>query len=356
MKALIAAGGHATRLRPITATTNKHLIPLAGRPMIFYALDKVTEAGIKDIAINVNPGDRSVERAVGDGSRWGARVAYIEQLGGPLGLAHIVKTARPFLGEEPFVFYLGDNIVLGSIRRFVEKFQSGGHNALLALAKVPDPERFGVPEIRDGKIVRVDEKPVHPKSDFAVTGIYFYDSDIFKAVDAVRPSARGEYEISDAHTWLIEHGYSVGYEEITGWWKDTGKPEDLLLGNRLLLDEALASGAANRGRVHESATLVGKIRVGRGTVIGEKTTIHGPVWIGEDCVLENASIGPYTSLGNRVTIKKTELAGSIVFDDARLEAGGRVAGSLIGYGAQVVGDAGASEHKMIIGDNSVVEI
>jgi len=200
MKALITAGGRATRLRPITYTTNKHLIPIANKPMIFYALEKVAETGVKEVGINVNPGETEIQQAVGDGSRWGLKITYIEQVGGPKGLAHIIKNAKEFLGNEPFIFYLGDNVILGSIKRFVEKFVNEHLNVLLAFARVPDPERFGVPVIQDGKVLRVEEKPAQPKSNFAQTGIYIYDHCIFDAVENIPPSPRGEYEISDANT------------------------------------------------------------------------------------------------------------------------------------------------------------
>lgn len=359
MKALITAGGRATRLRPITWTINKHLIPLANKPMIFFAIEKIAEAGITEIGINVNPGETEMQKVVGDGSRWGVRITYIEQRGGPKGLAHILKMARPFLGDEPFVFYLGDNIILGSITRFVDRFREGGVNALLALSKVRDPQRFGVPELRDGKIVRVDEKPSEPKSDFAVTGIYVYDSTVFEAVDAVQPSARGEYEISDVHTWLIEHGYSVGYEEITGWWKDTGKPEDLLEGNQLLLTELAASGAmAIEGEVGDGAVLHGKVHVGEGTKIGSRVLIRGPVVIGRSCVLENCYIGPYTSIGDNVEIYNAEIEHSVVFDQVDINCSARIVDSLLGKNATITSAMSSFPlgHRLIAGDNSLVEL
>jgi glucose-1-phosphate thymidylyltransferase len=358
MKALITAGGRATRLRPITWTINKHLIPLANKPMIFYAIEKLVEAGIKEIGINVNPGDTEIANAVGDGSRWGAKITCIEQTGGPKGLAHILKVAQPFLGEEPFVFYLGDNIILGSIKKFVDKFRQEKPSALLALARVRDPQRFGVPELKDGKIVRVDEKPSQPKSDFAVTGIYVYDSSVFKAVDAVKPSARGEYEISDVHTWLIEHGYQVGYEEITGWWKDTGKPEDLLEGNQLLLSEMKAEDFKIEGQVSPNAVLNGRVSIGKDTKIGDKVLIRGPVVIGAGCNIENSYIGPYTAIGNFVEVYNTEIEHSVVFDYVDINCSARIVDSMIGQNATIV-SAHASMplgHKLVVGDNSLVEV
>jgi glucose-1-phosphate thymidylyltransferase len=358
MKALITAGGRATRLRPITWTINKHLIPLANKPMLFYAIEKLAEAGIKEIGINVNPGDMEIPKAVGDGSRWGVKITCIEQMGGPKGLAHILKTARPFLGDEPFVFYLGDNIILGSIVRFVEKFKTEKLNGLLALSKVKDPQRFGVPELKDGKIVRVDEKPSEPKSNYAVTGIYVYDSNVFKAVEAVKPSSRGEYEISDVHTWLIEHGYQIGYEEITGWWKDTGKPEDLLEGNQLLLSELKPEDMTIEGEVSEAATIHGKVRIGKGTVIGDRVLIRGPVVIGEGCVIKNSYIGPYTAIGNNVEIYNTEVEHSVLFDNVDVNCSRRIVDSLIGQNATILSAHATLPlgHRLIVGDNSLVEV
>lgn len=358
MKALITAGGRATRLRPITWTINKHLIPLANKPMLFYAIEKIAEAGITEIGINVNPGEQEIQKACGDGSRWNVKLTFIEQTGGPKGLAHILKVAQPFLGDEPFLFYLGDNIILGSIKRFVQKFKDEKLNGLLALSKVKDPSRFGVPELKDGKIVRVEEKPAQPKSEYAVTGIYVYDSNVFKAVDAIQPSARGEYEISDVHTWLIQNGYSIGYEEITGWWKDTGKPEDLLEGNQLLLSELSGGEMTNEGQVVEGAIIHGKVKVGKGTVIGEKTLIRGPVVIGENCVIRNSYIGPYTSLGDSVEVYNTEIEHSVVFNNVDINCSKRIVDSMIGENASVLSahETLPMGHKLIVGDNSMVEL
>lgn len=357
MKALITAGGRATRLRPITWTINKHLIPLANKPMIFYALEKIAEAGIKEVGIIVNEGEDEMHKHVGDGSVWGIHVTYIEQKGGPKGIAHAVNEARPFLGDEPFIFYLGDNIILGSIVKFVEKFKDEKRNCLLALSKVKEPRRFGVPELRDGRIVRVDEKPSEPKSDYAVTGIYVYDKNFFEAYKHIKPSERGEYEISDIHTWLIENGFDVGYQEITGWWKDTGKPEDLLEGNQLLLNEMEA--VSHTGvEIHQEATVQGKVVIGEGTVIGPKTLIRGPVVIGKSCKIESSYIGPYTSIGNEVEIYNTELEHSVVFDYADINCSKRIVDSLVGMNATITSahETLPSGHKLIVGDNSVVEL
>ena len=358
MKALITAGGRATRLRPITWTLNKHLIPLANRTMLAYAIEKIVEAGVTDIGINVNEGEKEIQAALGDGSAFGARITYIEQVGGPKGLGHILSCAKPFLGTEPFIFYLGDNIILGSIKRFVERFNTDKLDGLLALSKVRDPQRFGVPEMKDGRIIRVIEKPVNPPSEFAVTGIYLYTSKVFEAVEAIKPSPRGEYEISDVHTWLIENGANIGYEEITGWWKDTGKPEDLLEGNALLLNERHPDTMKLGGEAAKSAVIQGKVEIGEGSIIGERVLIRGPVSIGKNCNISDAYIGPYTSLGNDVTVTQTEIEHSIVFDGANIHAGKRIVDSIIGKNATVgnVRDTLPLGHRLIVGDNAQVEL
>lgn len=356
--ALVTAGGRATRLRPITHTLNKHLIPLAGKPMLFYVIEKLAEAGIERVIVNVNPGERELQRHVGDGSRWGVAITYLEQTGGPKGLGHIITNAERHLGGEPFCFYLGDNIFLGSIRRFIERFERDALHCLLALSRVSDPQRFGVPEIVDGRIVRVEEKPAHPKSPYAVTGIYCYTPEVFAAARAIAPSPRGEYEISDIHSWLIARGCRVGYEEITGWWKDTGKPEDLLEGNQLLLDSPTFAAGNAGATVDRDATVQGRVALGAGAQVLGRSLIRGPAVIGERCVIRDAYVGPYTSLGNDVTVEGTEIEHSIVLDGATLTAPARIVDSIIGAGAFVRSVNGSRPRgkKLIVGDRSVVEV
>jgi len=361
MRALITAGGRATRLRPITWTLNKHLIPLANKPMLEHAILKVVEAGITDIGININEGDKEISDALGDGSRLGAQLTYIEQKGGPKGLAHIIKNARDvgFLNRgETFMMYLGDNIILGSLRHLVERFQNENRNCMLALSRVTDPERFGVPEIKDGRIVRVVEKPLEPMCDFAITGIYLYDGNALTAVDELKPSARGELEISDLNQWYLDRGLNVGYEEITGWWKDTGKPEDLLEGNQLLLNEFRFEESQNGADIGEGVVIQGRVKIGYGTKISEKVLIRGPVVIGENCEIKNSYIGPYTSIGDHTTILNTEIEHSIIFPHCRINAGTRIVDGIIGHNATITSahDTLPLGHKLVIGDNSVVEL
>jgi glucose-1-phosphate thymidylyltransferase len=353
LKALIASGGRGTRLRPITHTQNKHLIPIANKPILHYAIEAATNAGIKDIAIVVNADSDEVPRAIGDGARWGARITYIPQAA-PGGLAQVVALAEQFVGNDKFMFYLGDNMVVGTVRRFVEEFLSSKCSCYLTLAKVKDPERFGVPEIQNGRIISVEEKPKHPKSSYAVAGIYFYDSHIFEAVKAIKPSARGELEISDAHQYLIDHGYSVGYAEITGWWKDTGKPSDLLEANRLVLDNITAR---VEGQVDDQSVVAGKVIIERGSKV-INSVVRGPVMIGENCVVEDAYIGPFSSIGNNTLVRKSEIEYSIVLRDCKiLNVGIRLEGSILGNDVEVVEASGKPHvHRFMIGDQSRVEV
>ena len=353
MKALIASGGRGTRLRPITHTRNKHLIPIANKPILHYAIEAAAEAGIKDVAIVINADSDEVPKAIGDGSRWGIRITFIPQLT-PGGLAQVVALAEDFVGKDQFIFYLGDNMVVGGVRRFIDEFLASGCNCFLTLSKVKDPERFGVPEIRDGRIVSVEEKPKHPKSSFAVAGIYLYDHHIFEAVKAITPSARGELEISDAHQYLIDKGYKVGYAEITGWWKDTGKPLDLLEANRLILD-SLAP--AVRGEVDERSTVVGKVIVERGARI-VNSVVRGPAIIGENCVIEDSYVGPFSSIGSNTVVRKSEIEYSIILRDCRiLNIGMRLEGSILGNDVEIVEATGKPlVHRFMIGDQSRVEL
>jgi len=353
LKALIASGGRGTRLRPITHTQNKHLIPIANKPILHYAIEAAVGAGIREIGIVHNADSDEVPKAIGDGSRWGAKITYIPQ-DTPGGLSQVVALAESFVNGDRFIFYLGDNMVVGGVKRFVDEFEKSGCNCFLTLSRVKDPERFGVPEIRDGKIVAVEEKPKNPKSSFAVAGIYLYDQHIFEAVKAIKPSARGELEISDAHQYLIDKGYKVGYAEITGWWKDTGKPSDLLEANRLILDNITPD---IKGEVDSHSTIAGKVVVQKGATI-INSVIRGPAIIGEHCVIEDSYIGPFTAIGNNTIIKKSEVEYSIILRDCKvLSIGIRLEGSILGNDVEVVEASGKPRvHRFMIGDQSRVEV
>lgn len=353
MKALIASGGRGTRLRPITHTQNKHLIPIANKPILYYAIEAAADAGIKEIGIVHNADSHEVPKYIGDGSKWGVKITYIPQET-PGGLAQVVQLAEKFIAGDKFIFYLGDNMLVGGVKRFVEEFEKSGCNCYLTLSKVKDPERFGVPEIRNGKIVRVEEKPKKPKSNYAVAGIYLYDYHIFEAVKSLKPSARGELEISDAHTLLIERGLKIGYTEITGWWKDTGKPTDLLEANRLMLDNIAPR---NDGNADKQSEVAGRVVIEQGArIINSK--IRGPVIIGKNCVIENSYIGPFTSIGDRTEVRNSEIEYSIVLRDCKVTSVGiRIEGSILGNDVEVVEAIGKPRvHRFMIGDQSRIEV
>ncbi len=353
MKALITAGGHGTRLRPITHTQNKHLIPIANKPILNYALEYVRDAGIKDVGIITNREGSEVKDVYGDGNDLGLNIIYIPQEK-PSGLADCVKIAQPYIGDEPFVFYLGDNIIVGGIGRFIEEFEKGNANCHLVLAKVNDPERFGVPEIKDGRVVRVEEKPRHPKSDFAVTGIYIYDKHIFEAVNSISPSARGELEISDAHQYLINKGYKVTFSEITGWWKDTGKPADLLEANRLVLDNINTD---IKGKVDKNSNISGRVIIEKGAEI-INSNVRGPVIIGAGTKVVNSYIGPYTSISKNCEIVNSELEYSIVLDNCLIQNQNiRIEASLFGKDVRIIkANSKPFTNRFIIGDQSLIEV
>lgn len=360
MKALIAAGGRATRLRPITWTTNKHLIPLGGKPMLQHVIEKIVDAGITEIVINVNPGELDLMRnAFGDGSRWGVNLTYVEQIGGAKGIAHVVANAEEFLKDDSFVFFLGDNILLGGIRHLKDRFEKENLDSLIALSRVKDPQRFGVPELdENGRVLRMFEKPEVPPSPFAVTGIYFFSPEYFEAFKTAKPSARGEYEIMEVINWYITNRV-IGSEEITGWWKDTGTPDALLEGNALVMKDLPASYYTIETEVPESARIEGPVKIGKGTVIGENVLIRGPVVIGENGRVEASYIGPYTSIGHNVVLKNAEIEHSILMNNVRVETPRRIIDSIMSDNSSVQDHLEShphNGHRMFLGENSFVEL
>lgn len=358
MKALIAAGGRGTRLRPITYTMNKHLIPLVNKPMIVHAIEKIVDAGITQIAININEGDTTIEEACGDGSAYGAQLTYIEQQGGALGVGHVVKNAQEWLGDDSFVFYLGDNIVLGAITPLVEEFKASGANGFLALSEVHDPQRFGVPEINEkGEIVRVLEKPENPPSNYAVTGIYCYDKTVHDVMEDLAPSGRGELEISDVHTKMIENGGVIKYKVMDGWWKDTGKPESLLEGNHLMMEHMEEYN--NAARIDDSVSIEGKIQIAEGVQLVGNTKIVGPVSIAKDAVITDSVIGPHVTIGSGTTVSGVTIQKSIIMDDATIEFNTdeqhTIIDATVGHNASLK-YSGSKEWRMILGENTNVEM
>ncbi|MCL4425873.1 MAG: glucose-1-phosphate thymidylyltransferase [Firmicutes bacterium] len=349
MKGLILSGGTGSRLRPLTYTSAKQLIPIANKPILFYAIEAIRDAGIDDIGIIVGETRHEVKAAVGDGSRWGIKVTYIEQEA-PLGLAHAVKIARPFLGNEPFIMFLGDNLVREGVTAFVERFKASKPEALILLSRVDEPQRFGVAELRDGRIVRLVEKPKVPPSDLALVGVYLFDQHIFEAVEAIRPSWRNELEITDAIQYLVEQGHTVEPHMVRGWWKDTGKPEDVLEANRLLLE---AVEARIEGQVDGSSNLTGRVVVEKGARV-MNSYIRGPAIIGEGSLVMNAYVGPFTSVGPNVTIANSEVEHSVILADSTIsDVPERIDESLIGRNVTITrSQAKPRALKMVLGDNS----
>lgn len=352
MKGLILSGGKGTRLRPITHTAAKQLVPVANKPILFYAIEALRAGGITDIGIIVGETHEEVRRAVGDGSQWGARVTYLPQEA-PLGLAHAVKISEEFMAGESFVMYLGDNLIRGGIRDFVKEFEQTKPDAMVLLAKVPDPSQFGVAELNeDGHIRCLEEKPRNPKSNLALVGVYLFTKEIFVAVNAISSSPRGELEITDAIQYLIDQKKRVLPHVIKGWWKDTGRLADMLEANRIMLDDIEAD---VQGELLGTTQVQGRVVVGKGAKLVD-CIVRGPVVIGEDCVLERSFVGPYTSIGPQVKLSGAEIEHSIVLAGCTIrELDGRIVDSLLGKNVEVSRDARPPRaYRLMLGDNSQI--
>lgn len=351
MKGLILSGGHGTRLRPITYSQQKQLIPVANKPILFYCIEDLINAGIHEIAIIVGPNKEQVMETVRT-VEWDAKIEFIIQ-DAPRGLAHAVKISRDFLGDDNFIMYLGDNLLKGGSVDFIRDFSDSKVDASLLLTEVEDPRQYGVALVDEQKkiIVKLVEKPKNPPSNLSIVGIYGLTSRIFEAIDKIKPSWRGELEITDALHWLIENGYKVRYGMVQGWWKDTGKTEDILDANRLILDTIENE---NYGVV-ESATITGMVKIGKNTMIRKGSTIEGPVIIGNDCIISASTIGPYTSIGDLTEINDTTIRNSIVMEAARIERIGQITDSLIGKNVILKKDDTSDERKtFVLGDSSQV--
>jgi len=353
MKGLILSGGKGTRLRPLTFTQAKQLVPVANKPVLFYGIEALKEAGIKEIGIVVGDTKDEIKEAVGKGDRWGIRITYIEQKD-PLGLAHAVMISEDFLGIEPFVMYLGDNILKSGIKSLVEEFKDKEVNSLILLTEVPNPQIFGVAELKDGKVMRLVEKPKKPMSNLALVGVYMFDLHIFEAVKAIKPSWRNELEITDAIQYLVDRGYSVHPHLVTGWWKDTGKIEDILEANLLILESI--SGKCE-GKVDESSRISGQVILEKGVVV-RNSIIRGPAIIGSETEIIDSYIGPFTSIQKRCKIVRTEVEHSIILEGSEIQdVGSRIDGSLIGRGVKIYKcPPKPSVYRFVVGDKSEIAI
>ena len=354
MKGLVLAGGAGTRLRPITHTSAKQLVPVANKPILFYGLEALVDAGITDIGIVVGDSAEEIKAAVGTGERFGARITYLRQ-DRPLGLAHAVLVARQFLADEPFVMYLGDNMLEARLRDFVEEFADDPDAAAqILLVRVPDPQRFGVAEVdAAGHVVRLVEKPASPPSDLALAGVYLFTPAVHEAVQAIRPSGRGELEITDAIQWLIDHGMRVRTHLLTGWWIDTGKLTPLLEANRLILERLEADVA---GEVDESSDIEGRVVVEEGAVV-KNSTVRGPSIIGAGTRIVNSWVGPFTAIAGNCEVLDSEIEHSVVLEGSRITGVARIADSLVGRNVEITrGTRRGKAVRVMLGDHSSVEL
>ena len=350
MRGLILSGGRGTRLRPITYTSAKQLVPVANKPILFFGLEALAASGVKEVGIVVGDTHQEIRDAVGDGAQWGVRVTYIPQPA-PLGLAHAVLTAEAFLRGQRFVMYLGDNLIREPLAPLVARFQTEAPAAQILLARVPNPQEFGVAVLEGERVVRLVEKPATPPSDLALVGVYMFDDHVFDAARAIRPSGRGELEITDAIQYLIDHGFAVRPHVIEGWWKDTGKLEDLLEANRIVLDalEPRCDGLVEDSEISGRVVLESGARVVR-------SVVRGPAIIGRGAVIENAYVGPFTAVGDGVTIRGSEVEHSIILEGSSvIDVGTRLESSLLGRSARVYRAATKPRaYNLMLGDRSQV--
>jgi glucose-1-phosphate thymidylyltransferase len=353
VKALVLSGGSGSRLRPITHTSAKQLLPVANKPVLFYGLEALRDAGVTEVGIVVGDTAPAIQEAVGDGSAFGLRASYIRQEA-PLGLAHAVLIAREFLGDDDFVMYLGDNFIVGGISGLVDEFRSGRPDAQIMLTQVADPRQFGVAELDDAhEVVGLEEKPQRPKSDLALVGVYIFTSAVHEAVARLSPSWRGELEITEAIQWLISHGRKVKSTVITGYWKDTGNVADMLEVNRMVLEGVEP---ACQGTVDDESELIGRVAVGAGAQISGSRII-GPVIIGAGSRVSGSYVGPFTSVERDCVIADSEIEYSIVLRGASIRGVRRIETSLIGHDVEVTPAPRVHKaHRLILGDHSKVQI
>ena len=353
MKGLILSGGKGTRLRPLTFTQAKQLVPVANKPVLFYGIEALAEAGIKEIGIIVGETKQEIKDAAGTGDRWGVRLSYIEQ-DEPLGLAHAVMIAEPFLGRDSFVMYLGDNLLKSGILSLVREFEARKPNALILLTEVPNPQMFGVAELSNGRVVRLVEKPKEPKSNLALVGVYMFDSHIFEAVHAIKPSWRNELEITDAIQYLVERGYEVQPHLVSGWWKDTGRLEDILEANCLILETIETR---IEGEVDEASRISGKVILEPGVKV-RASTIRGPAIIGAGTEIAESYIGPFTAIQKDCRILRTEVEHSIILEGSEiLDVGSRIDQSLIGREVRIYKcPPQPVAYRFMVGDKSEIGI
>ncbi len=351
LKGLILSGGKGSRLRPFTYTNAKQLVPIANKPVLFYAIEQLVECGIRDIAIVVGDTADQIRAAVGDGSAFGASVEYIQQ-DAPLGIAHAVKIARNYMGEKPFVLYLGDNFLLGGVKTFVDRFRENGANCQILLHPVKNPQAFGIAEFVDGRVTRIVEKPASPPSNLAVIGVYMFDQHVFEAVERIKPSARGELEITDTIQYLIDKGLNVQAEVLDRYWIDTGKMGDILEANRMVLQSLAPS---NRGQVDERTRVYEPVILEKGARV-VNSVLRGPLVIGENTEVVDSYVGPSTTIDHDCHLKGVRVEGSIILEHTSIEdIHWPIDHSLIGrYVTLRGGQAVGGSYSLTLGDHSEI--
>jgi len=356
MKGIMLHGGHGTRLRPLTHTGPKQLIPVANKPISRYVLEDLRNSGITDVTIVL--GDTYPEKVreyYGDGASLGLRIDYVEQ-DKPRGIAHAIGMCEETVGDSRFVVYLGDNLLKGGISHLVKRFNASELDAMVLLCRVRTPSQFGVAEFdTEGKLLHLVEKPKNPPSNYALTGIYFLNPTIFEIIKQIQPSWREELEITDAIQKLLEQGYNLGYEKVKGWWKDTGSPEDILEANRLVLDELEPD---LQGEIPNPSSIQGRVTIAKNSKIGENALVRGPTTIGHDTIIgPDVYIGPYTSIGNNVSIQKGEIENSIVMDNCTIDIKDRIVDSIIAAHSEILSTNNTPHgKKFIIGERTQIQL
>ncbi len=353
MKAIIPCAGRGKRLRPLTFTNSKPLIPIANKPLVQYAIEKIKQVGINEIGIVVNENTRDMQRELKDGSSMGVNLTYIPQEE-PLGIAHTIKVSREFLGDDPFIMYLGDNLLCDGLENALERFKKNKSNALLFLCKTNKPQLYGIAVIEDNQVVRLMEKPKDPPSNLAAIGIYMMDASIHSIIDKQKPSDRGELEITDALQGLIDSNARVDYHVVEGWWIDAGNPDDMIEANRLVLQDLEAD---IKGSIDEESEIRGEVVIGNGSKI-ERSTIRGPVMIGEGCTIRDSFVGSFTSIGDRSTLEDCEVEYSVIMENCEIfNTDERIDNSILGRNVRIARTTRRPKsYKLVLSDDSAAEL
>jgi len=353
MKAIIPCAGRGKRLRPLTFTNSKPLIPIANKPLVQYAIEKIKKVGIVEIGIVVSDNTKDMQQVLHDGKEFGVKISYIQQ-DEPLGIAHTIKVSQDFLGDSPFVMYLGDNLLQEGLEEGVRRFNENKTNAVLYLCKTEKPQLYGIAVVRDDRVIRLIEKPKDPPSDLAAIGIYILDASIHEVIDKQRPSSRGELEITDALQGIIDNGARVEYCVLTGWWIDAGNPDDMIEANRLVLQDLKTD---NQGSIDPDSDIRGEVSIGKGTRI-EKSTLRGPVMIGKNCIIRDSFIGSFTAIGNGSVLENCEIEYSVVMENCGIcNVERRIDNSIFGRNVRISkSERKPKSYKLILSDDSAAEL